>query len=118
PERRLAPLREVAKRRLCRLAAGNRRNLDFPVMLPMTCRAPIMRAALELHDLDLLAAALVQDLALHFAAGHEGRADPHIGPVADEQNLIEIDDVSNLGIQALDAQLVAGAHAVLLIACT
>src|SRR5690606_3179857 len=35
-----------------------------------------------------------------------------------EQHLIEVDDVSDLGIQALDAQLVAGAHAVLFTACT
>src|SRR5690606_34104920 len=42
----------------------------------------------------------------------------HIRPVADEEDLVEIDDVADLGVQALDAQLVAGAHAVPFTACT
>src|SRR5690606_15340627 len=104
--------------RLGRVPARNRRDLELRVVLPMSGRAPIVGPALELDDLDLLPAALVQHLALDLAARDDRGADANVRPVADEQHLIEVDDVSDLGIQALDAQLVAGAHAVLFTACT
>src|SRR5690606_23054607 len=55
---------------------------------------------------------------LDLAAGHQRCADTHVLALADEQDLIEIDGIADLGAQALDAQLVALTHAVLLTART
>src|SRR5690606_21599714 len=106
----------VRPARLSRVAARNGSDLHFGVVLPMPLGPPIVGAALEFHDLDLLRAALAHDLALDLAAGHQRCADAHVLPLADEEDLVEVDDIADLGAQALDAQLVALAHAVLLTA--
>src|SRR5690606_13312426 len=104
--------------RLRRVSARNGSNLHLRIRLPMPLRPPIVGTALELHDLDLLRPALTDHLRLDLAAGHERRADAHVLPLADEQDLVEIDGIADLGGQALNAQLVALTYAVLLTART
>src|SRR5690606_27023416 len=73
------PLAEPA--RLRRVSAGNGSDLHLRVRLPMPLRPPIVGTALELHDLDLLRAALTDHLRLDLAAGHERCADAHVLPL-------------------------------------
>jgi hypothetical protein len=82
----------------------------------MTLGAPIVLAAAEFDDRDLVLAPLRDDLGVDLAAFDERRAELDLLSLADEQDLIECDGVADGGVEALYANALALAGAVLLTA--
>ena len=60
----------------------------------MTLGAPVVLAAAEFDDRDLVFAALRDDLRLDLAAFDERRADLDLGAFADKQNVLERDGIA------------------------
>src|SRR5262245_14660949 len=84
----------------------------------MTLGAPVVLAAAEFDDDDLVLAALRDDLRLDLAAFYERRADFDLGALAYEQNLIEGHGIAHGGVELLYADALALTGAVLLTAST
>src|SRR5690606_8250028 len=75
----------------------------------------LVLAAAELDDLDLVGAAVADDLRGH-ARALEGVTDLDPVAVAQQQDVVELDLGAGLGLELLDAELLALRHAVLLTA--
>ncbi len=79
-------------------------DLHFREGLTMVLATQIVLAPAELHDRYLLALAVADDRGGHLAALEQRGAQLHVGAVAHEQHLAELDRGAWLGIQLLDAQ--------------
>jgi hypothetical protein len=96
--------------------AGNGRNLDFGEVLPMPVMTLIVLAPLEFDHFDFLSPTLGENSAGHFATIDQRGTHFDFRALADQENLVEFDRVSHLGVETLDAQPVALTGAVLLAA--
>src|SRR5688572_20514297 len=67
------------------------RDADFGEALPVPLLAGVVLPALELEDDDLLAAAVLDDLAGHLGTGQRRNAGVHGAAVGAEENVIEFD---------------------------
>ena len=80
----------------------------------MSLLPQVVRAALEFHHRHLAALAVADHGGGDLAARNERLAELDLGPLPDEQHLVELDRGARLGIQFLDAQHPVLGHAILL----
>src|SRR5687767_3270265 len=89
------------------------RHLHFGERLAVTLLAQVMLAAPELGDLDLVGLAVRLHGRRDAGARDIGRADGHVGALADQEDLVEFDGRTRVGVEFLDPHDGALAHPVL-----
>ena len=83
-------------------------DFDYRELLAVSAAARVVLAAAVLEDADFFAAFVFQDLCGDGGAGHERGADFGRGPLAEEDNLVEVDGVAGGGAgEKIDGEDVA-----------
>src|SRR5262249_24959301 len=93
-----------AKKALVCSAGADVRHLDLGERLPMSLLPQIMLAALEFHDADLRAPAVPDHSGGDLPALQEGLAQGHIGTLAHQEHLAELNGRTWLGVELFDAE--------------
>jgi len=90
----------------------NEQHLDGRVVLPVSLQAPIVLAAAEVLDINLLGG-VIDDFAHHAHSFEEGLTELDFGPLLAEQHTRELDPGTFLGFTVIDADDIAHADFVL-----
>src|SRR5262252_4373977 len=84
------------------------RHADARELVAVTAPAAILAAALELEDLDLLTAPVLDDLGRHDRALHRRLAHGDLLTVADQQHVVELEARAGLAREPRDVEDLVG----------